>query len=319
MDIRTIVSKTKEKPPPVHPTEIRTLISPSSAVELNTTRALANYATEAVVRVSGYEPEGPRFDSQRFQIFWNAVGLERGRLSLMWIRSENDSDSESVEEISSSDNEDSDDVKDESIIESEQEVSDVEDSEGKIVPDTNPGWADAMAKILKTNKPKRKKSIVLAKAKKLSDFNKKIKVEDPGFEVDGIKEEKPDLEDLDIKPKFEPIKRRKSIDNKLKKAGSSIRKQEQAMKSIDKNTFLDILMGSKGAKSELVDNAVKQESSFKGEVKDKKDSSSTPVWNVLRDDFMMGAKLKNWDKDDDMDEPQVNTIESDSGSDESGT
>nr|CAD7265322.1 unnamed protein product [Timema shepardi] len=36
-----------EKPPPVHPTEIRTSISPSSAVELNTTSALANYGTEA--------------------------------------------------------------------------------------------------------------------------------------------------------------------------------------------------------------------------------------------------------------------------------
>nr|CAD7197806.1 unnamed protein product [Timema douglasi] len=36
-----------EKPPPVHPTEIRTSISPSSAVELNTTSALDNYATEA--------------------------------------------------------------------------------------------------------------------------------------------------------------------------------------------------------------------------------------------------------------------------------
>nr|CAD7403184.1 unnamed protein product [Timema cristinae] len=34
------------KPPPVHPTEIRTSISSSSAVELNTTSALANYATE---------------------------------------------------------------------------------------------------------------------------------------------------------------------------------------------------------------------------------------------------------------------------------
>nr|CAD7262418.1 unnamed protein product [Timema shepardi] len=34
------------KPPPDHPTEIRTSISPSSAVELNTTSALANYATE---------------------------------------------------------------------------------------------------------------------------------------------------------------------------------------------------------------------------------------------------------------------------------
>nr|CAD7267846.1 unnamed protein product [Timema shepardi] len=38
----------KEKPPPVHLTEIRTLISPSSAVELNTTSALANYTTEVV-------------------------------------------------------------------------------------------------------------------------------------------------------------------------------------------------------------------------------------------------------------------------------
>nr|CAD7589281.1 unnamed protein product [Timema genevievae] len=38
----------QEKPPPVHLTEIRTSISPSSAVKLNTTSALANYATEAV-------------------------------------------------------------------------------------------------------------------------------------------------------------------------------------------------------------------------------------------------------------------------------
>nr|CAD7268403.1 unnamed protein product [Timema shepardi] len=37
----------KEKPPPVTPTEIRTSISPSPAVELYTTSALANYATEA--------------------------------------------------------------------------------------------------------------------------------------------------------------------------------------------------------------------------------------------------------------------------------
>nr|CAD7424824.1 unnamed protein product [Timema monikensis] len=35
---------------PVHPTEIRTSISPSSAVELNTTSALANYASEAANR-----------------------------------------------------------------------------------------------------------------------------------------------------------------------------------------------------------------------------------------------------------------------------
>nr|CAD7610828.1 unnamed protein product [Timema genevievae] len=37
-----------EKPPPVHPTEIRTSISPSWVVELNTTSVLANYATEEI-------------------------------------------------------------------------------------------------------------------------------------------------------------------------------------------------------------------------------------------------------------------------------
>ncbi|CAG2053877.1 unnamed protein product [Timema podura] len=42
------IDTAKEKLPPVHPTEIRTSISPSSAVELNMTSALANYATEAV-------------------------------------------------------------------------------------------------------------------------------------------------------------------------------------------------------------------------------------------------------------------------------
>nr|CAD7399406.1 unnamed protein product [Timema cristinae] len=45
------------KPPPVHPTEIRTSISPSSAVELNTTSALANYATEAGERLIQYATE----------------------------------------------------------------------------------------------------------------------------------------------------------------------------------------------------------------------------------------------------------------------
>nr|CAD7429095.1 unnamed protein product [Timema monikensis] len=45
----------RKKPHPVHPTEIRTSISPSSEVELNTTSALANYATEAG-RIRGSEP-----------------------------------------------------------------------------------------------------------------------------------------------------------------------------------------------------------------------------------------------------------------------
>nr|CAD7578487.1 unnamed protein product [Timema californicum] len=43
----TYCTRQVEKPPPVHPTEIRTSISPPSAVEHNTTSAFANYANKA--------------------------------------------------------------------------------------------------------------------------------------------------------------------------------------------------------------------------------------------------------------------------------
>jgi hypothetical protein len=38
-----------------------------------------------VVRVPGYRCRGPGFDSRRYQIFWDVVGLERGPLSLVRI------------------------------------------------------------------------------------------------------------------------------------------------------------------------------------------------------------------------------------------
>jgi hypothetical protein len=38
-----------------------------------------------MVRVPGYRSWGPGFDSRRYQIFWEVVGLERGPLSLMRI------------------------------------------------------------------------------------------------------------------------------------------------------------------------------------------------------------------------------------------
>jgi hypothetical protein len=36
-----------------------------------------------VVTVPGYKSRGPGFDSRRYQIFWEVVGLERGTLSLV--------------------------------------------------------------------------------------------------------------------------------------------------------------------------------------------------------------------------------------------
>jgi len=53
---------------------------------------------------------------------------------------------------------------------------------------SNAGWADVMQKILRTNKPKRKKTLVLAKAKRLCDVKIKEK-EDISFEIDGVKDE----------------------------------------------------------------------------------------------------------------------------------
>jgi hypothetical protein len=48
----------------------------TSVLESNRLRGLA-------VRVSGYRSRGVGFDSQSFQIFWEAAGLERGPLSLV--------------------------------------------------------------------------------------------------------------------------------------------------------------------------------------------------------------------------------------------
>jgi hypothetical protein len=41
-----------------------------------------------VVRVPGYRFKGPGFDSRRYQVFWEVVGLERGPLSLVRITEE---------------------------------------------------------------------------------------------------------------------------------------------------------------------------------------------------------------------------------------
>jgi hypothetical protein len=38
-----------------------------------------------LVRVRDYRPRGPGFDSWRYQMFWEVVGLERGPLRLVTI------------------------------------------------------------------------------------------------------------------------------------------------------------------------------------------------------------------------------------------
>lgn len=58
----------------------------------------------------------------------------------------------------------------------------MKDVEENKVTLSNAGWADSISKILKTKKPKGKKTIVLSKAKKINEI-KKNKVKFAGFEV----------------------------------------------------------------------------------------------------------------------------------------
>lgn len=81
----------------------------------------------------------------------------------------------------------------------------------------------------------------------------------------------------------------KDIDKKLKEAGPLEVRKEKVMKSIDKRAFLDVLMGEKSQPVEESGNEVNKRES------ERKTENST--WSVLRDDFMMSAKMKDWDKE----------------------
>lgn len=72
--------------------------------------------------------------------------------------------------------------------------------------ESNPGWADALQKILKTNKPKRKKTIVLSKAKKYSDIVRKE--ESSSLETDAVTEEEEKLESIEGKENLSLTRRK---------------------------------------------------------------------------------------------------------------
>lgn len=198
--------------------------------------------------------------------------------------------------------------------------------------ESNPGWADALQKILKTNKPKRKKTIVLSKAKKYSDIVRKQ--ENLSLETDAVTEEEEKLESTEgkenllstkrkqrqkdnlgirVKPSiidrerekllqkiatkgvvqlFNAVRQQQTETNqKLLNAGPLERKREQVLKNIDKRAFLDVLMGE--SQSISIDKSIECQEEEK---RDDKENKEDKIWSVLRDDFVMGAKLKDWDK-----------------------
>lgn len=108
----------------------------------------------------------------------------------------------------------------------------------------------------------------------------------------------------------------KDLVDKLEKAGPLDHKRDAVLNNINKRQFLDVLMGGKRAKSENIDNPVKEEI-FKDEP-DADDGTAKPSqWSVLRDDFMTNKKIaSHWDKDDDDDDGDGNGVGGgDTGSD----
>lgn len=197
---------------------------------------------------------------------------------------------------------------------------------------SNPAWADALQKVLKTSKPKRKKSIVLSKAKKHSIIVKKeesllseiddvtietkIEISDiseskENVSLTKIKRRRKDNLGIRVKPSvidrerekllqkiatkgvvqlFNAVKQQQvEINKKLSEAGPLERKREQVLKNINKRSFLDVLMGE--SKSISIDSKIECQKE-----ENKNYNENDKVWSVLRDDFVMGAKLKDWDK-----------------------
>ncbi|XP_053613855.1 RRP15-like protein [Plodia interpunctella] len=239
--------------------------------------------------------------------------------------SEEESESQSDEEIVQ------EPILDEAEADNEDNESIDEPPEEDSMLVTNEGWADSVAKILGSTKPKNKKTLVLSRAKKHSEVIKK-KDEKPAFEVIGeekeeksqseIKKEestseppvkKPKIEKPSIRVKpnilekdrerlltkiatkgvvqlFNAVRnQQKSLEKDMNRTDLSEAKKEKILKKFDKRAFLDTLMGQ--TKSIVVDEHTK---SLKDEVKDEHDA---PKWSALRDDFMMGAKMKDWDKE----------------------
>merc|ERR1711971_1298548 len=98
----------------------------------------------------------------------------------------------------------------------------------------------------------------------------------------------------------------KDMKSQLRQAGSSFRKQEKVLKTINKANFINMLSGKAmveqgdhepAEKRSRVEKENEEDEEGEEEEKEQKQSS----WNILRDDFMLGAKMKDWDQESDGD------------------
>ncbi|XP_070578641.1 RRP15-like protein isoform X2 [Ptychodera flava] len=183
------------------------------------------------------------------------------------------------------------------------------------------GWADAMSKIL--GKPNGTK--ILSKAREL----KKVKVIEDEEKMEEVKrrKQKRDWREMSrAKPQvtereyekalqrtatrgvvqlFNAVKKQqKTLDSKLKEVGPSERKQAKVMQTMTKGDFVDLLKGTKAnvLNKPRTDVMKKRKGSVGEGDKSAEDREHGASWNILREDFMMGAKMKDWDQGSESDE-----------------
>ncbi|ESO94177.1 hypothetical protein LOTGIDRAFT_232439 [Lottia gigantea] len=218
----------------------------------------------------------------------------------------------------------------EADVESEGENSEGSDGNGSEGEENKKsGMADAMARILGKKVPS-KKGVIMAKAMTDKQIERKRKIKEQGgqeeTEVKKVyidqqtkqakKKEwenrgriKPDPLDKPAERILQRIatrgvvqlfnavsKQQKILDDQLMEAGSSERRKDKVVESLTKDKFLDILKGSADSSSK----SSKKRKSDKSKSKKNSDGNEedeNPKWSILRDDFMMGATMKDWDKE----------------------
>uniref|UniRef100_S4R7Y5 RRP15-like protein n=1 Tax=Petromyzon marinus TaxID=7757 RepID=S4R7Y5_PETMA len=88
-------------------------------------------------------------------------------------------------------------------------------------------------------------------------------------------------------------KHQKGMEKKVKEAGGLERKRAKVLSSVTKKDFISMLRGEEDAtltRSGPGRTAPQAKKTLKK-------TRSGPSWNILREDFMMGAKMKDWDKE----------------------
>ncbi|KAL0984636.1 hypothetical protein UPYG_G00144500 [Umbra pygmaea] len=187
-------------------------------------------------------------------------------------------------------------------------TEEIDDADGN----TNAGWAEVMAKILQKKTPE-SKPIILLKNKQLDKIKEKEKQEylerkkqnDKKRAWEMMCREKPDIvKDRENERNLQRIATRgvvqlfnavrthqRNIGDMVKEVGSSERKKSKLLATISKKDFIDVLRGADAGTGV----GIKTQRQLVG-----REAKEKPAWSVLRDDFMIGASMKDWDKDSDM-------------------